>query len=160
MLNYRRKIEIPARLDNLPGARRFVRGFCRGDIRWELAREDLWRLELAVHEAGSNIIRHAYENRMDERILIEIQAFEEHLTVHLNHWGKPFVQQGSVSPPVLDGTSKSGFGLYLIERCVDEVLYECTASGKNTISLLKYRTRVTPSKAPRAAFQTDKEWFK
>jgi len=142
------RIEIQSQLENLPGARLFVRKFCQKDPCQRLAGEDLWQLELAVHEAATNIIRHAYGNRTDQRILIEIEAFEERLMVHLNHWGKPFVQRGSVSPPVLDGTSKSGFGLYLIERCVDRVRYECTPTGKNIISLLKYRTRVTPPQGP------------
>lgn len=131
------RIEIRSQLENLPGARRFVRQFCKSNTCRQLAGETLWQLELAVHEVATNIIRHAYENRTDERILIEIQAFEERIMVHLNHWGKPFIQLKSAPKPVVDGLTKGGFGLYLIERCVDRVTYECTPNGKNIVSLLK-----------------------
>lgn len=131
------KIEIRSRLENLPGVRRFVRGFCKRDTCRQLAEESLWQLELAVHEVATNIIRHAYKNRADQRILIEIQYFEDQIMVHLSHWGSPFIQLESVPRPIVDGKSKCGFGLYLIERCVDRVTYECTSNGKNIISLLK-----------------------
>lgn len=131
------KIEIQSHLENLPGARRFVRHFCKSNSRRPLAGEDLWQLELAVHEVATNIIRHAYNNRIDQRILIEIQSFEDRIMVHFNHWGRPFIQLESAPQPVVDGKSKCGFGLYLIERCVDRVTYECTPNGKNIISLLK-----------------------
>jgi len=135
-----RTMEILSRLDLLPGARRFVRNFCQTDIRGGVTRESLWQLELAVHEVATNIIRHAYENRTDQPILIEIEGFEERITVHLNHWGKSFTQPESIRPPVLDGTAKHGFGLYLIEQCVDRVIYAVSPNGKSTISLLKQVT--------------------
>jgi anti-sigma regulatory factor (Ser/Thr protein kinase) len=131
------RIEIHSQLENLPGARRFVRRFCKSNTCRQLAGEALWQLELAVHEVAANIIRHAYEYRTDERILIEIQAFEGRIMVNLNHWGKPFIQQEPAPRPVIDDKCKGGFGLYLIERCVDRVTYECTPAGKNIISLFK-----------------------
>lgn len=130
-------IEIQSQLENLPGARRFVRHFCKSNTCRQLAGEGLWQLELAVHEVATNIIRHAYENRTNELISIEIQSFEDRIMVHLNHWGRPFIQLESAPRPIVDGKSKCGFGLYLIERCVDRVTYECTPTGKNIISLLK-----------------------
>jgi len=137
------RLEIRSQLEHLQGARRFVRDFCERDTCRRFGWVELWQLELAVHEAATNIIRHAYQNRANQRILIEIQGFEERVMVHLNHWGKPFTQPKPSTPPVLDGTGKCGFGLYLIERCVDKVIYECTPDGKNIITLLKLRNRVT-----------------
>ena len=141
------RIEIQGQFKDLPGVRRFIRLFCNGDTCRPLAGDALWQLELAVHEAATNIIRHAYQNRKDRRILIEIQASEERLMVHLNHWGTPFIPKHTAPQPIFDGKSESGFGLYLIRQCVDEVFYECTPTGKNTISLLKRKTRVTPKKS-------------
>jgi len=129
--------EIQSRLENLPAARRFIRQFCKNNIRRQLPEEEISQLELAFHEVASNIIRHSYRNQEDQRIHIEIQVLEEQVMVRLNHWGKPFTQMKSPPKPVLDGTGESGFGLYLIERCVDQVIYERTPTGKNTISLLK-----------------------
>ncbi len=129
------RMEILSQMTLLPAARRFVRNFCQSDT--SLLWEDLWQLELAVHEAATNIIRHAYGNRNDRPILIEIESFRKRIVVNLNHWGKPFTQPKSAPPPVHDGTVKGGFGLYLIERCVDQVIYAISPNGKNTISLFK-----------------------
>ena len=79
-----------------------------------------------------NIIRHSYRNREGQRILIEIQVVEERVMVRLNHWGEPFSQLKSQSKSVLDGTGECGFGLYLIERYVDQVIYESTPTGKKS----------------------------
>jgi anti-sigma regulatory factor (Ser/Thr protein kinase) len=130
-------MEILSQLELLPRARRFVRNFCQTDTCRPLTWEDLWQLELAVHEVAANIIRHAYGNRTDQPIMIEIEGFEKRITVRLNHWGKPFTQPKSTPPPVIDGTVQHGFGLYLIEQCVDRVIYGVSPNGKNTISLLK-----------------------
>ena len=130
-------MEIRSQLRRLPEARRFVRNFCQRGACRQPDWEDLWKLELAVHETATNIIRHAYGNRKDQRILIEIESVTEGIIVNLNHWGKFFRQLESASPPILDGSKKSGFGLYLIENCVDRVIYGCSPTGKNTISLLK-----------------------
>ncbi len=136
------RMEIRSQLGHLPEARRFVREFCRRDACRQLAREERWKLELAVHEVGANIIRHAYGNRPDQPILIEMEAFTERVMVHINHWGTSFRQMKSASPPVLEGSAKCGFGLYLIESCVDQVTYACYPDGKNTISLLKYMSGI------------------
>ena len=129
--------EIQSRLENLPAARRFIRRFCKTNTCRQLPGEEIRQLQLAFHEAATNIIRHSYGNREDQRILIEIQVFEEQVMVRLNHWGEPFTQPKSPPKLVLDGTKECGFGLYLIERCVDQVIYESTPTGKNIVSLLK-----------------------
>lgn len=131
------QMEIRSQLESLPRACRFVREFCQKDPSRRLAGEGLWQLELAVHEAAANIIRHAYENQTDQRILMEIEAIEEGIMVKLNHWGKPFFQRDPPRKPIVDGIYKCGFGLYLIERCVDRVTYRCNPDGKNIISLAK-----------------------
>jgi hypothetical protein len=82
------------------------------------------------------------ENRPDQPILIEMKAFTERIMVHINHWGTSFRQTKSTPPPVLDGSAECGFGLYLIENCVDRVSYACYPDGKNTISLVKYMSGI------------------
>ncbi len=141
---FRHIMEMPARLEDLYKARHFVRECCKNDTFHQLTEENLLSLELAVHEAIANIIRHAYQNRPDRRIVIEIQTLENQIMVYLNHWGVPFFPT-SVPLPILDGTAENGFGLYLMAQCVDSVAYECTPTGKNIITLLKRKTwRNTP----------------
>ena len=133
--------EIRSRLENLPAARRFIRRFCKNNTDRQLPGEEIRKLELAVHEVATNIIRHAYGNREDQRILIEIQVVGADVIVRLNHWGAPYTQTKPPPRPVLNGTEEYGFGLYLIEQCVDQAIYECTPTGKNVISLVKQLRR-------------------
>ena len=86
------RMEMPAQMEDLHKARRFVREFCKSDLCRQLTREDLWQLELAVHEVTANIIRHACKDRTDQRIIVEIQVLKGQLMVNFNHWGTPFVQ--------------------------------------------------------------------
>ena len=153
---FRHIMEMPARLEDLHKARHFVRECCKRDTCRQLTEENLLKLELAVHEATANIIRHAYQNRSDRRIIIEIQILENQIMVHLNHWGTPFIPT-SVPLPILDGTAENGFGLYLMAQCVDSVDYECTPTGKNIIALLKRKTRRSTPKEHRARFVKETE---
>ena len=134
-------LEIKSHFDELPRIRDFVREFCCRNIQESFGEEDICQLELAVHEAAVNIIRHAYGNRIDQRIMIEAHWLDDKLIFRLKDWGQSF-DRDSVPPPVLDGTAEEGFGLHIIDCCVDEVTYIQNEKGKNTVSLIKRkRTR-------------------
>ena len=134
-------LEIKSHLDELPRTRNFVRECCCQNIQESFGEEDICQLELAVHEAAVNIIRHAYGNRIDKRIVIEAYCLDDKLMFRLKDWGQSF-DPDSVPPPVLDGTTETGLGLYIIERCVDEATYIKNETGMNTLCLIKRkRTR-------------------
>ncbi|MEE9612996.1 MAG: ATP-binding protein [Desulfatiglandales bacterium] len=99
--------------------------------------EGVWQLELAVNEAVSNIIKHAYLGRKDQTIQIEADAFADRFIVTIFYWGKAFDPPESVPLPTLDYSRERGLGLFLIENCVDEVNYSRDNSGKNSIRLVK-----------------------
>jgi PAS domain S-box-containing protein len=134
----RADIEIRSELKELGRAREFVREFCR-DCPARLDPDAVSALELAVNEAASNIMKHAYHGRTDQCIEIEAEAFESQVSVQLHHLGDPF-DPSAVSPPVLDGSQESGFGIYLINRSVEEVRYYRDERGRNCIALVKART--------------------
>ena len=83
-------LEIKSHLDELPRTRDFVREFCSRNVQRFFGEEDINQLELAVHEAAVNIIRHAYGNRIDQRIVIEAHWFDDKLMFRLNDWGQSF----------------------------------------------------------------------
>lgn len=130
--------EIRSHLNELPKARGFVREFCSRNAQWPLGEEEICHLELAVHEAAVNIIRHAYDTRIDQRIEIEARWFDDKLIFRLNYCGCSF-DRDSVPPPVLDGTSETGFGLHMIDCCVDEATYTQNEKGKKTVCLIKQK---------------------
>ena len=70
--------------------RAFVRTFCQELPVRVLDEEGLSQLELAVTEAASNIMRHAYHGRTDQRIQVIADAFADRIVVRLWHRGTAF----------------------------------------------------------------------
>jgi sigma-B regulation protein RsbU (phosphoserine phosphatase) len=132
----RAETEIGSDLKQLRCARHFVRDFCCTS--GLLDDESVGALELAVNEAASNIMKHAYHGRTDQRIHLEAEAFRGHVSIRLRHLGEPFDPAGA-APPALDGSRDSGFGAYIIIRSVDEVRYYRDERGRNCIALTKIR---------------------
>ena len=132
----RSELEIGTDLTDLRRTREFVRDFCRGVPQGVLNEDDVAPLELAVNEAASNIMKHAYHGRTDQRIQLEAEAFPGRVSVCLHYLGDSF-DPTAVPPPAFDGSRESGFGMYLITRSVDDVRYFRDERGRNCIALVK-----------------------
>ena len=120
----------------LPAIRLFLRSFCRRSTASMLDEERLSELELAVTEAASNVMRHAYHGRTDQRIRLVADAFVDRIVVQLFHHGAAF-DSTKVLPPAFDGSREGGFGVYIIAHSVDEVRYLRDEQGENCIYLVK-----------------------
>jgi sigma-B regulation protein RsbU (phosphoserine phosphatase) len=132
----RAQLEIGSDLMQLRCARQFVRDFCcAGGL---LDSKSLGALELAVNEAASNVMKHAYHGRTDQRIHLEAEAFPGRVSIRLRHLGEPFDPRGA-APPAFDGSRDSGFGAYIINQSVDEARYYRDERGRNCIELKKIR---------------------
>ncbi|HJX10819.1 MAG TPA: SpoIIE family protein phosphatase, partial [Candidatus Binatia bacterium] len=131
----RAEIEIRSDLKELSRAREFVRTFCR-HLPSPVNKDSVGALELAVNEAASNIMKHAYHGRTDQWIRLDAEAFPNQISFRLHHLGDPF-DPSAVSPPALDGSQESGFGMYLIIQSVDEVRYYRDERGRNCVALVK-----------------------
>jgi len=134
----RAEVEISSDLAELARARAFVREVCRTLPGPALAETVVSQLELAITEALSNIMRHAYRGRTDQRIQLDIEAFADRLVLRLHHLGETF-DPSAVKRPAFDGTEDGGFGMYIIEQSVDNVRYYRDERGRNCISMVKNR---------------------
>jgi sigma-B regulation protein RsbU (phosphoserine phosphatase) len=127
---------IKSDLRQLHEVREFIRSFCSKLPGRLLGQDSVCSLELAVNEAASNIMKHAYRGRADQPIYIEAEAFQSYVAVRLHHHGHGFTP-APLSPPSFDPPRESGFGLYMLSKCVDEVHYYQDSRGMNCISLTK-----------------------
>lgn len=76
------------------------------------------QLILAVNEAATNIIKHAYAERPGQRFRLKLCTFEDRVEIRLFHKGKQFFRP----PPLLSPPAKgeeNGYGLYIIDQTVD-----------------------------------------
>lgn len=135
----RAELTVSSHLSELQRIREFVRQVGQGHSP-TLDEESTSQLELAVNEAASNIMIHAYHGRADQRIQLEADVFADRIVIRLYDWGEAFDPQ-MAKPPAFDGSREGGFGLYLIAHSVDEVRYSRDESGRNCISLIKKRSR-------------------
>jgi len=122
----------------LPVIRAFVRTFCQNLTTRVLDNDGVDQLELAVTEAASNIMRHAYQSRLDQPIQLVAEAFSNRIIIRLFHHGSVFDPE-MVRPPTFDGSREGGFGVYIIAHSVDEVHYAYDEQQGNCICLVKKR---------------------
>jgi sigma-B regulation protein RsbU (phosphoserine phosphatase) len=134
----RQELEIGSDLKQLRQVREFVRAFCRNLPGPPLDEDSVAALELAVDEAASNIMEHAYHGREDQSIHVEAEAFPGRVEIQLHHFGNAF-DPSTAPPPLFDGSRDSGFGVYIIAKSVDEVRYSRDERGRNCIALVKAR---------------------
>jgi len=132
-------MEAVSDLTELATIRAFVRNFCRTAPPEPMDDTRLSELILAVNEACSNIMRHAYDGRTNEPIRIEVESYEDRINVVFYNSGKPF-DPDTAAPPSFDGSRDGGFGVYMIENSVDRAVYFRDARDLNGLSLVKFRS--------------------
>lgn len=98
--------------------------------------EALYQLILAVNEVASNIMRHAYEGNPSQRLRITSWLEGQTFCIELAHTGIPF-DPASSKPPVFDGTRDGGFGVFIIAKSVDKIVYTRNDGDWHTIRIVK-----------------------
>ena len=134
----RAEMDISSDLNELARVRAFVRDVCQRLPAPAFDEETVAQLELAMTEAASNVMRHAYNGRTDQRIQLDAEVFHDRIVLRLHHLGETF-DPDAVNAPKFDGTQEGGFGMFIIERSVDEVRYHRDERGRNCISMVKNR---------------------
>jgi serine/threonine-protein kinase RsbW len=101
------------------------------------------KIILAVDEAVSNIMRHAYEDFAKGTRSIEIifQADEKKIVLTLKDSGREFdptvVRELNIAEHVKLG-KKYGLGLFLMRRIMDEVKFVFRSGIENMLTMVKY----------------------
>jgi serine/threonine-protein kinase RsbW len=141
-MNKERTRVFPARYESLAEIDRFITdvaeqmGFDRGTV---------YQVRLAVDEACSNIINHAYGGEGRGVIECSCHAHEDDLTVVLRDQGQPFDPQ-SVPPPNLSDTLEErtggGLGLHFIREIMDEVDFNFESEAGNVLTMVKHKKGV------------------
>jgi len=97
---------------------------------------------VAVDEACSNIIEHAYggEGRGDIKCTCDVK--DDSLTIILRDWGDPF-DPASVPEPdfnvPLQELKLRGVGLVLMQKIMNEIIFSSTPDGENVLIMIKRR---------------------
>jgi len=102
-----------------------------------LGSQEVDHLRLAVDEACTNIIRHAYEGKPGLPIIATLSLHPDRLEVRLRDFG-PKVLPESIRPKEPDPSRPGGLGLHLIHSCMDEVVFEAAEGEGMVLRLVKF----------------------
>ena len=119
-----------------------IGGFVR-KIAQNVGFEDIaiYSIELAVDEACSNIIEHAYQGEGKGSIRCTCSASDNTLTVILRDRGQSFDPSNITQPNLshdLNEREAHGLGLYFIRQWMDEVYFK-TNGPENILTMVKRR---------------------
>jgi len=128
-------LEVPADENNLGKVRDFIEEIC---FRAGFPKREANNTKLAVDEACTNIIKHAYKG-LGGTIRLDVQAEPGKVEINIFDRGESF-DWSKVKDPDLDYYveigKKGGLGIYLMSRLMDELSYQPSEHG-NRLYMLK-----------------------
>lgn len=100
-----------------------------------------WQVQLAVDEAATNVIQHAYDAEAPGDLTLSWRCEGSRFILALRDYGRQF-DPGSIPEPditsSLEDRQVGGLGLYLITRLMDEVRFDFNPQGGNVLTMVKY----------------------
>lgn len=107
-----------------------------------LDEKGVYAVQLAVDEAATNVIEHAYGGDDQGEMDITCKIDDQNLTVTIHDHGRAF-NPNLVPEPVtnvpLEQLRSRGLGVFLIRKMMDEVCYEFSPTNGNTLTMVKRR---------------------
>ncbi len=121
------RLTIPARAEYITLCRLALTGTAR--LR-ELSDELLADLKLALTEAASNSVRHAYGDEVAGFVSISYELFPDRLVIEVTDEGEGFDLAQAEDHP--EGLSEGGLGIAIIRAIADEVEIGAQPGGKGS----------------------------
>ena len=137
-----RCLTVPGRFEYLARIAGFVEAVAR-DAGWN--DDEIYRMQMAVDEACSNVIEHAYGP--DEHGDIELSCCIEDkgdLVISIHDNGKPFDPTTVPEPPIgndLENLPEGGLGLYFMRKLMDDVTFHFDEHAGNVLTMVKRRPK-------------------
>jgi serine/threonine-protein kinase RsbW len=106
--------------------------------------EEAEKIAMAVDEATTNVIQHAYHGAKDREIEIHFDPEGESLDIQILHDGDALEE---VPMPAFDldklvaERRKGGLGIYIMRQVMDDLNFGKSGSGKNMCVMVRYKRR-------------------
>lgn len=134
--NHKYSITVEASTEHLAEVRDFVAANAE---KCGFTKEQTSDLRLAVDEAFTNIIEHAYKSDKGKKIELELECVDKALRISLFDTGQSFSANDYREPDIkkrIKQKKGGGVGVYLIKKLMDEVNYNYS-NGFNEIRMIK-----------------------
>jgi serine/threonine-protein kinase RsbW len=125
-------LEITSDMANLAQVADFVADSAR---KAELTQKQFDDVQMAVDEAVTNVMEHAYAGRRDGRISIKFRSDEREFFVEIRDAGKPFDASKIKTPNTKSPLSKrsiGGLGIFFMRKLMDKVEFKQDNAGNIT----------------------------
>jgi serine/threonine-protein kinase RsbW len=102
--------------------------------------KDVYAIQIAVDEACSNIIDHAYGGENLGEITIKFNNFKNKIQIILIDKGKPFILEDVPEPDLtspLETRKERGLGVFFMRNFMDSVLFEFSKPEGNILTMEK-----------------------
>lgn len=134
-------LKIDSRTDQLVTVREFV---SRAAYASGFNDEDVSKIALAVDEACTNVIKHAYGYDSKKKITITVTDRDGDFEVLIVDTGRQFDPSNIPTPNLkeyLTNYRRGGLGVYLMKSLMDKVEYDITPGKRNRVRLIKHLPR-------------------
>jgi len=132
-----KELLIKSRTENLTTVREFVSSAVEEvNIPQDIAGD----IVLAVDEACTNIIKHAYKFIPDGDITIKLKYSDKKITVEITDHGAPFSPDNVPTPDLkkyFEEKRVGGLGMYLMKSLMDDINYKSVPGKYNQVLLTK-----------------------
>lgn len=132
-------LTFPGRFDSLASISEFIASAAKAAGLDERA---IYESQMAVDEACSNIIEHAYSGEEHGDIGCTCNIDEGELTVILRDHGIPFDPTCVLEPDLhtpLEEREAGGLGVHFMRHLMDEMRFECSPDWGNVLTMVKRR---------------------
>lgn len=133
------KLQISASTDNLQTIRDFIQRLAKEA---HFDSEQIDQIALAVDEACTNAIKHAYQYDASKKIDIEIWLAPEKMEIVVTDYGPGFDPDKLPEPDInhsMKNGKAGGLGIHLMKKVMDEVRFEIRPGQKNAVHLIKFK---------------------
>lgn len=130
-------LQVKSKTENLAKVRDFIREIGSNE---RISSEITDKLVLAVDEACTNIMRHAYNHRNDQDIILKVEVKQGKVVVTITDFGEGFDPQTVPDPDMptyMKQRRVGGLGLHLIRALMDKVEYQTIPNNYNRLVLQK-----------------------
>ena len=98
------------------------------------------KIILAVDEACTNIIKHAYKFSPNGEIEVEIKLNKSKMVIDITDSGSHFDPNSVPNPNLIESQKQrraGGLGIFLMKKLMDEVNYRILNDNRNQVELVK-----------------------
>lgn len=135
------ELSVKSTTDNLAEIRGFTKNAA---LLCGFSDDAVGKIILAVDEACTNIIKHAYKYSPLGNINISIKFADNKFEIAITDEGIHFNPDNIPEPDIKEYYKQKkvgGLGVYLIKKLMDEVKYSTTSGNKNKVVLVKFLPR-------------------